>query len=76
MPRPDPPVYEYALLRAWRDEAGCRRERVALDLDLSATYLARLETGARTASLDTLAALAAYYGHPLGELFAVAQAAS
>jgi transcriptional regulator with XRE-family HTH domain len=61
-------LYDYAKLRAWRDEAGLRRERVAVDLDMSARWLEQLELGRKTPSVQLLTRLAAYYGHQAGEL--------
>lgn len=77
MPPITPPLYDHARLRAWREEAGLSKERVAADLEITATWLARVERGVRTASIPTLAALAAYYGHDMAELWpSTAQAAS
>lgn len=69
-----PPQYDHARLRAWRDEAGLTKERVAadlmdLDVRITATWLNRLERGVRTPSLGTLTALAAYYGRDMAELW-------
>ncbi len=64
------PLYDHRKLRAWRDEAGVSRERVAADLELSAAWLQNLELGGPRGgpSLDTLVRLARYYGHEPGEL--------
>jgi transcriptional regulator with XRE-family HTH domain len=62
------PLYDYAKLRAWRDEAGLRREQVAVDLSISARWLEALEVGRKTPSVQMLSRLAAYYGHQAGEL--------
>ena len=64
------PAWDHAKLRAWREEAGLRRERVAADLEISYPWLVILEhgTGDRTPSLDILTRLAHYYGHEPGEL--------
>ena len=64
------PTWDHAKLRAWRDESGKRRERVAADLGISYPWLTILESGAgdRGPSLDVLIRLARYYGHEPGEL--------
>jgi transcriptional regulator with XRE-family HTH domain len=62
------PLYDHAKLRAWRDEAGLRRERVCADLEISASWLRELEIGAGSPSVLILTRLAAYYGHQAGEL--------
>lgn len=63
-------LIDYARLRAWRDETGKSRERVAAELEISGPWLAALETGqpGRSPSVAMLAKLAAYYGHDPGEL--------
>lgn len=70
MPAPDAVLINYALLRSWRDDAGLRRERVCTDLEISAQWLAALETGqpGKSPSLAMLHKLAAYYGHDPAEL--------
>ena len=62
------PLYDHELLRAWRDEAGLTRERVGVDLNMGASWLALLEQGGRHPSLALLIRLARYYGHEPGEL--------
>lgn len=66
-------LYDASKLRAWREAAGLRREKVALDLDISAAWLGDVERGnPRTKpSLDLLHALARYYGHGAAELLDV-----
>lgn len=67
------PLYDFATLKRWRNEAGLTRERVCADLEISYPWLARLEAGNqdRAPSLALLNRLAAYYGHELHELIAV-----
>ena len=66
----DQSLIDHARLRAWREECGKTRERVAYELGISGPWLAALETGqpGRSPSLAMLARLAAYYGHDPGEL--------
>jgi transcriptional regulator with XRE-family HTH domain len=66
----DARLYDHVKLRAWRDESRKSRERVGADLNLSAAWIAALETGKPYArpSLETLVALARYFGHEPAEL--------
>ena len=70
-------LYDAAKLRAWREASGKRREQVALDLGISANWLADVESGRERTrpSLELLTALARYYGHGPAELLAVEPAA-
>lgn len=68
---PSPVLYDYAKLRAWRDQAGLDRTRAAADCGISYPWLRALETGNlddRAPSLATLDRIARYYGHHLSEL--------
>jgi transcriptional regulator with XRE-family HTH domain len=72
------PLYDFATLKRWRNEAGLTRERVCADLEISYPWLARLEAGNqdRAPSLALLNRLAIYYGHGLHELVTPERAAS
>lgn len=71
-----PRSWDYAKLKGWRESAGLTREQVCADLQarghpITFNWLLALEhgtTGNRSAGLDTLAALARYYGHEPLEL--------
>jgi transcriptional regulator with XRE-family HTH domain len=63
--------WDYEKLRAWREATGRTRQTVAEANGIAESWLAMLETGktgTRSAGVDTLAKLAAYYGHTLPEL--------
>jgi transcriptional regulator with XRE-family HTH domain len=63
------PLYDHAKLRAWREEAGLTVTKAAAQLDISYSWLAKLETGnAIPPRLDVLDRLARFYGHGLAEL--------
>jgi transcriptional regulator with XRE-family HTH domain len=49
-------------LRARREQRGWTQEELALRTDLSQMYLSQLETGVRTPSFATMAALARAFG--------------
>ena len=73
------PLYDYAKLRTWREDAGQTLTQAAAGLGISYPWLVKLETGkSDPPRLDTLDMLARYYGHGLAELFPAepAQAAS
>jgi transcriptional regulator with XRE-family HTH domain len=73
----DPPLYDCATLKSWREAAGLSRERVSADMrdrgtPVSFSWLVHLEQGTApdNPSLGLLGALAAYYGRDMAELFA------
>jgi transcriptional regulator with XRE-family HTH domain len=69
-------IYDPAKLRAWRAEAGERREHVAVALGFSATWLKQVENAERMPSLQLLTRLAEHYGHTLGDVLVSEQAAA
>lgn len=76
-------LYDPAVLRAWREDAGLKRERVCSDLQstgvkLSLNWLAQLEGGIAPGnpSLVLLTALAGYYGKDIRDLLPGTAAAS
>ena len=60
--------FDHAKLRAWREAAGLYRERVCVDVGISASFLGLLEDGLRVPSVDTVIKLADFYGHELATL--------
>ena len=71
----DPPLFDCATLKSWREAAGLSREQVSADMKargtpVSFSWLVHLEqgTGADNPSLSLLAALADYYGQDLRAL--------
>jgi transcriptional regulator with XRE-family HTH domain len=56
-------IAELRRARGWSQEALAER------VDRNASYLARIESGARRATLDTLQAIAQELGEPIGALF-------
>lgn len=67
-------LYDRAMLRSWREEAGLTREAVCHATGISYPWLTRLETrpGDKSPSLALLHQLADYYGRDVAELFPVA----
>jgi len=65
-------VYEEAGRRiaAWRRLRGWTQERLAEEVGRNASYLARIESGKRKASIDTFEVIAGALGESLGALFA------
>jgi transcriptional regulator with XRE-family HTH domain len=62
-------LYDNVKLRAWRHEAGLRREQVCVAVGISSGWLERLETQPYSRpSLDLLTDLARFYGHEPAEL--------
>jgi transcriptional regulator with XRE-family HTH domain len=63
-------LWDYNLLRRWRDEAGLKPAPVAAHLDISVAWLYQIEGGTnqRGVSVDLLIRLCRFYGHELAEL--------
>lgn len=64
-------VYEHVGRRVAeiRRSRGLTQEQLAERADVSAGYLARIESGTKRATVDTLNAIAVALGEPLGALF-------
>ena len=63
-------LYDHALLRTWREDAGQTITEAAAACGMSYPWLVKLETGkSDPPRLDTLDLLARHYGHELAELF-------
>jgi len=72
MPAPSDPTkwFDHAKLRAWREEAGLRREEVCFRAaPLSYPYLSNIEDGRQTPSVELAYRLAELYGKDPAELF-------
>ena len=57
-------------IAALRKAKGLTQERLAEQVDLNASYLARIEAGARRATLETLLRIAGALGTRIGDFFA------
>ena len=60
--------FDHAKLRSWREAAGLSRERVCVDVGISASFLGLLEVGLRVPRVATVIKLADFFGHEPGEL--------